>query len=201
MGSHFSCSNCSLTCHQKCQESTGTICGAVGLIKLSTVLQKIDVLDLGTYSNFLRLVKEDNFEILLAASKTLAEIEENLITSLLPALRYDYLPFLKLALRSEIEESNHPSTLFRGNTFCTKVLFSFTSQLCSNYLNKTLENNLLQIVNSKRSFEIDESKFDEAYKKHWGLSQCNVANNLENLSNFLEILIKSIFESAALLPR
>ena len=196
-GSHLSCGKCSRNCHQKCQETARTACGGVGLLKLSALLTKTEVLDLSNYLVFIRLLQDDNFKMFFAITKKISSIKEKISSLLFPVLRYDYLPFLKLALKNEINETEYPQALFRGNSFCTNLSFYL---IRTNYLSKTLRNNLLQIVNSKKSFEIDESKFDDAYKEHWGM-QCNVINNMENLRNFLEILINSIFDSATSLPR
>ena len=200
MGSHLSCSSCTLSCHHKCQEDAGVTCGGVGLLKLASVLTKTEVLDLSHYKTFIEVIQENDFEILLAATGKNGFSKEELAGSLFPVLGYNYISFLKLAIVAEVQSAESAKTLFRGNEFSSRGFFSLISRTCSSYLNKTLQNLILQIVNSKRSFEIDETKFDDAYKKHWGVSQCNIMLNMENLSNFLEMLINSIFNSAVFMP-
>ncbi|KAJ1554972.1 hypothetical protein HK096_010871 [Nowakowskiella sp. JEL0078] len=98
---------------------------------------------------------------------------------------------LKELIRAEIEETDDPNIIFRGNTLCTKAMDHYLKIVGSTYLKRSLTPFVQTILKTKESCEIDPTK----------VNQSELKKNFKRLMNFVAIAWDSIRLSSEICPR
>ena len=190
VGVHLSCSQCHLYCHHKCRDEAGFSCGGNGSIRLTLSIEKTTVLSLDDYYDLISLLQANRYEMILEIGKKLSEKQE--ISKYCQSIfGNQFFDFLVLVIQSEIRGSDNTKTLFRGNTLASKAIYIFMTQIGMDYLHTTLGQTLQTIINSKAECEIDVNKLDDP---------AVIQKNLESLINYLDLVLRAIFNSLPQMP-
>lgn len=167
----------------------------LGQIRLQLVLRQHYVMASDTYKGFRDfLLSEEGSKLVVAMNRTKAD-KGPLGMSLVKI--YDALDcplkLVNLLTEHEIEHTDNPDIIFRGNTLVTKAMDAFMRLTGPQYLAEVLSP-ILVITNEKmktKSCEVDPMKIDKGE---------DVTKNLKVLKETAQAVVERIFDSAHRCP-
>ncbi|KNC99916.1 uncharacterized protein SPPG_05288 [Spizellomyces punctatus DAOM BR117] len=160
---HYQCSNCKFSCHGRCSRFTANDCGEVGAVRLKIKYSVSTILPLEKYRPFLDLLAEDRYRVAHLFGKVSKDREEA-AWPFIKLMEADLAtkPFLFAIISAEIEDTNDPNTLFRGNSMASKAVDVYMRYIGRAYLKNTLGDIIKSIVSKKLHCELDPMKADKA---------------------------------------
>lgn len=205
VGTQYACSECKFVVHKNCLLNVDPLCGSKGSLRLKMELTKTVVFEVNQYLPLLRLLVEDNFNLLVSFgrfSNSREEIARKFLKILNPK---DRLEFVKRVVEQETLRSEDSKTLFRANSLGTKALDVFMKLIGTEYLKHNLEGMIKLVVSSPIPFEIDPLRIETPQTKDSKegvekIKQEIIQNNAKTLKELNTILTENILESAPSLP-
>ncbi|KAJ3414308.1 Ras GTPase-activating protein 1 [Chytridiales sp. JEL 0842] len=143
----------------------------LGSIRISYVVNDEQVLPLPHYEPFLQLMVEPTFaSIKLLGSSGLVSQREAASKSVLRvmATQGKEIDVVKTMLQVDIEATDDPNILFRGNTLGTKMMDQYMKLVGMDYLHSTIGTIIRSILKNKEACEVDPTRVDglEAAKRN-----------------------------------
>ncbi|KAJ2996628.1 hypothetical protein HDV02_006326 [Globomyces sp. JEL0801] len=207
VGTQSSCTDCSVSVHNKCKDSMTPTCGGYGALRLKIDVNTTFVLNLPMYQNLIDILQEEDFQLLIILGRV-SQSREDAARSLIKVFNDKYVNFVKSCVRQEILQSDDSKTLFRANSMASKCLDVYMKHVASDYLRATLEDVLKLIILSKKPFEMDplrlidtKEKIERSESKKKKESESELSINATNLRELNMIVTKCIFDSAPKMPR
>ena len=68
------------------------------------------------------------------------------------------LPFIKLLIQREFDQSTASENILRQNNLCTRLLTTYARTTCKRFLSGTIKNSVMKIVTTSASYELDETR-------------------------------------------
>jgi hypothetical protein len=183
--------------------------------------QESTLLSLPVYNDLFKSIAEPNLENIRSLSEVLphdreelSKISLSLFMNLMP--QNCHLQTLTTLAQQEIAQLEDPHIIFRGNSIATKMLDAFMKECGRNYLAETIGGLLKAVLNFKESCEVDPLKIPSSTSTPTKSSSVsptspNTPNTLEtseilsrnwkNLIHIVDVIWKSISESASKCPR
>ncbi|KAJ6239433.1 ras gtpase-activating protein [Anaeramoeba flamelloides] len=96
------------------------------------------------------------------------------------------LSLLTLLIENEVSQTKTEATLFRGNSLVSKILSNYCKMIGKDFMKKSLQAVIVEIINCNESFEIIEARLKE---------NDNLEENIQRTKYFFERIMKLIMES------
>ncbi|KAJ3268157.1 hypothetical protein HDV01_003370 [Terramyces sp. JEL0728] len=193
IGTHLSCTECGIGCHQKCKDSITPTCGGLGAIRLKIEITKTLILPYENYDNVVTLLGENNYQILIYLGKV-SSYREEAAKCLIKIYDEDFHSFVKSIIKQEIEQSgiyflttDDAKTLFRANSMASKSLDLDPTRF-EKIAEKSEKSDKADRVDSKKKTAQDKEKENDP--------EVNAAN----LIKLNTIITERIFSSASKMP-
>jgi len=100
--------------------------------------------------------------------------------------------FVKIIIEKEIKETTNPSVIFRDDTIATKCVDSYMNIVGNEYLKYVLQNSINEIINSKKSCELDPTRLDPKLKDKM---QKVISRNMKHLTKYVTMILENINNS------
>ncbi|KAH3745107.1 gtpase-activator protein for Ras family gtpase [Pelomyxa schiedti] len=141
------------------------------------------------YDTLVELLASPNLIIVSGLIEVLQQAKaDEVVVSIVRILDYYNcaLPLVESEISRQVQETQEPSTIFRGNTTATKLMTAFTKMIGRDYIINTLKPSLQYVVDNPEDYEIDPTKVTEADNL-----QLNISNLLQITENFIDHIIGS----------
>ncbi|KAJ3321149.1 hypothetical protein HDV06_004602 [Boothiomyces sp. JEL0866] len=216
IGTHLSCTECGVGCHQKCKDSLAPTCGGLGALRLKIDITKMLILPYENYDNMISLLGENDYQILIYLGKV-SSFREEAAKCLIKIYDEDFHGLVKSIIKQEIEQSDDAKTLFRANSMASKALDVYMKYVATDFLRATLEDVLRAIIMSKLPVELDPTRFEKVAEKSEKSDKADRVDskkktaqekekdndpevNAANLIKLNTIITERIFSSASKMP-
>lgn len=165
----------------------------MGSIRLIAKFVHEIILPLGVYGKLQEMILDKGYQMVLA----LGEVSKDLTSLAYTLLRIfrqhgNEVSLIVSIANRELNIKEKKETLFRSNTLATKLMDQYMKMNAIPYLQKTIKDVILKVMDCKQCCELNPSKVEKG---------SNVVDNLKQLLEFLEEIINSIFNSAHSCPR
>ncbi|KAJ5066806.1 ras gtpase-activating protein [Anaeramoeba ignava] len=139
------------------------------------------------FSELFQLLISDDYEIISVFSDLVHSGDTNLVADAIANIFYSekkILNFIKLCVHKEIKNTSTAEELFRTNTFVVSLISRYSTIIGLNFLQKTLESPIKEVLEYDKLIEIDSmrEKSPEILK-----------NNLNLVKDFVTKFLKSIY--------
>ncbi|KAL7721252.1 Ras-GAP domain-containing protein [Entamoeba marina] len=146
----------------------------------------------GVYSNYYTFVNRLNCD--LALTRVVGESLQgnsqdefaNIIVDILDTTSRT-LPFISMLIEFEISKATNKSVILRENNLCAKVITYFLKKVLRPFTKRILKNIITEIINSKHSFEIDQSKLPNS-------SQDVIQDNFNHVVSTCNKILQCLFQ-------
>ncbi|KAJ3447277.1 inhibitory regulator protein ira1-related [Anaeramoeba flamelloides] len=154
------------------------------------------------YKNLIEMILDKDLVITKSISDIIKVTEMDLLAGILVRvniLNNSDIELLKFMIETEVANNpkNQPSTLFRRNSFASKMMSCYSKIIGKKYLQKTLSDVIQNLVNdimiNKKSIEIDERKLKQEETQ-------DLEKNLNNLMELTQLFFDKIMNSFEFLP-
>ncbi|KAM9963017.1 hypothetical protein ACTFIW_006238 [Dictyostelium discoideum] len=164
-----------------------TLDNKFGDIRLKLKYSEEVVLPLQSYQPLLELLQQENLytiTLLGKVTKHREAVSNNLIRVFEKTGKCLYL--LKSLTDHEIDSTNNPDIIFRGNSLATKSVDLFMKLIGIPYLSQTIGPLIKKIYSSKKSCEIDPTKLEKGE---------DIKKNCKNLLSWVKKMTTAILSS------
>ncbi|KAI8855111.1 hypothetical protein BC829DRAFT_485678 [Chytridium lagenaria] len=168
--------------------------GSIGSLRIAFTFREEHLLPTSQYDAFLSMVTEPKFTALLQLGKLVVTDREALgktVVRVLIGLGRE-VEGLQVLLESDIQATEDPNIIFRGNSLATKAFDQYMKQIGMPYLHATIGHHLRTIASLTESCEVDPLRVDNPEKE-----RINVAR----LSQYASLIWNSILKSVDQCPR
>ncbi|KAJ3425313.1 inhibitory regulator protein ira1-related [Anaeramoeba flamelloides] len=154
------------------------------------------------YRNLIEMILDKDLVITKSISDIIKVTEMDLLAGILVRiniLNNSDIELLKFMIETEVTNNpkNQPSTLFRRNSFASKMMSCYSKIIGKKYLQKTLSDLIQNLVNdimiNKKCIEIDQRKLKQEEIQ-------NLDQNLNNLMELTQLFFDKIMNSLEFLP-
>lgn len=144
--------------------------GAVADLRLKLRYDEIVVLKSSEYSNLLDLILDIESDLvydLAIGPKYLDWVAETLLK--IYCAKHQSIPWLNYLAENEVQRTEDPNILFRGNTILTKAIDAYMKMVGLQYVDETIGDIVREVCNRRIVCEVDESKLTrpEDVKGQW----------------------------------
>ncbi|KAJ9073241.1 hypothetical protein DSO57_1018689 [Entomophthora muscae] len=144
--------------------------GAVADLRLKLRYDEIVVLKSSEYATLLELLMEIESDVvydLVIGPKHLDWVAETLLK--VYCARHHSIPWLNYLAEKEVQATEDPNILFRGNSILTKAIDAYMKMVGLQYVDSTIGNIVREVCKRKVSCEVDGSKLNkpEDVKGQW----------------------------------
>ncbi|KAJ3051557.1 Ras GTPase-activating protein 1 [Rhizophlyctis rosea] len=171
---------------------------SVGAVRIAYKITNEQSLPMSSYSEFLEVVTEPSLSCITFVGKFLNQQREEfakVMLSILVAYERD-LESIKTLTRNEIQSTDDPNILFRGNSIATKMVDVYMKLLGMEYLRSTLTSLIRGVYTSKFSCEVDPNRLPQAKD-----TSVQVTRNWKRLLTQVTIFWEAIQKSVDKIPR
>eukprot|EP01132_Coremiostelium_polycephalum_P005419 gene5419-6758_t len=158
-----------------------------GDVRLKLKYSEEVVLPLESYSPLLEHLQEDDLRtihLLGQVTKQRESVSHNLIRVFEKTDKCIFL--LKSLTEHEIDSTDNPDIIFRGNSLATKSFDLYMKLIGISYLSQTIGPLIKKIYSSKKSCEIDPTKLEKGE---------DIKKNCKNLMSWVKKMTTAIFSS------
>lgn len=167
----------------------------MGSIRLAATYVHEIIMPVSVYEKLQDIILDKDYQVVRSLGEVLKPRDLiSLAYTLLRIFRQngDEINMIISIATRELNYKEKRETLFRGNTLATKLMDQYMKMTAISYLQKTIKEVILKIMECKQCCELDPSRVEKG---------SNVAENLHQLYRFLEEITSSIFNSAHSCPR
>ncbi|KAI9102621.1 hypothetical protein DFS34DRAFT_609914 [Phlyctochytrium arcticum] len=134
-----------------------------GSLRVGFCLNVQQLLPASTYTRFLELATEPSLTCIRILGTVCGQQRENVAKVFMSILhaRGEEIVGLKTLLETEIQATDNPNIIFRGNTIATKALDQYMKMVGMDYLNETIGALVRQVVQAKESCEVDPTRVEQ----------------------------------------
>ncbi|KAI9091796.1 hypothetical protein DFS34DRAFT_653256 [Phlyctochytrium arcticum] len=168
----------------------------VGAVRIAYILSNDQSLPMALYEEFIQIILEPSYTVFRCLGTWLPAAREELAKTMLNILlahERDDEGVISLT-RHEIESTEDPNIIFRGNSVATKILDQYMKLLGQDYLHLTLTSLIRGVYTSKESCEVDPSRLQP------GKESEQLKRNWKRLLNHVTIFWEAIQRSAEACP-
>ncbi|KAJ3218556.1 Ras GTPase-activating protein 1 [Dinochytrium kinnereticum] len=163
--------------------------GSCGSIRIAFTFREEHLLPTSQYESFLTLVTEPKYSALKQLGKLVVSDREILgktVVRVFIGLGRE-VEGLRNLLEADINATEDPNIIFRGNSLATKGLDQYMKQIAMPYLHATVGNHLRTISSLSESCEVDPLRVENPEKER---------ANIARLSHYAAAIWNSILNSA-----
>ncbi|KAJ3188942.1 Ras GTPase-activating protein 1 [Gaertneriomyces sp. JEL0708] len=146
----------------------------VGAVRIAYVLTNEQSLPMALYEEFLEIITEDSLSCARFIGNMLGTQKEEYAKTLIHIFvaHNKDVEGAKTLTRLEIETTDDPNIIFRGNSVATKIVDNYMKLIGTEYLHTTLSSLIKGIYTSKDSCEVDPTRLPQGkeadlLKRHW----------------------------------
>ncbi|KAJ3013975.1 hypothetical protein HKX48_005415 [Thoreauomyces humboldtii] len=189
---HLQCSLCKVSCHLVCSKVIANNCGEIGAVRLKIKYSASTILPLENYRPFLDLLSQDKYRLAHLFGKVSKDREEA-AWPLIKLMEADECTqqFLLAIIHAEIEDTDDPNNLFRGNSMASKAVDVYMRYLGKGYLKSTIGDIVKNIVSKKLHCELDPMKMDKGE---------DLDRNRKVLTDLNQRILNAIYDTRFALP-
>ncbi|KAJ3176506.1 hypothetical protein HDU87_005200 [Geranomyces variabilis] len=189
---HLQCSVCKVSSHLPCSKLIANNCGHVAAVRVKIKYSASIILPLETYRPFLDLLSQDDYHLAHLFGRVSKDREEA-AWPLIKLMEADNSTqeFLLAIIQAEINDTNDPNTLFRGNSMASKAVDVYMRYLGKGYLKSTLGDIIKMIVSKRLHCELDPLKLDRGE---------DLERNRRSLADLNQRVMNAIYDNRFALP-
>eukprot|EP01129_Flabellula_baltica_P010102 TRINITY_DN4227_c0_g1_i2.p1 TRINITY_DN4227_c0_g1~~TRINITY_DN4227_c0_g1_i2.p1 ORF type:complete len:591 (+),score=114.67 TRINITY_DN4227_c0_g1_i2:112-1884(+) len=175
---------------------------ALGTIRCTLQFQQSHILEDKAYDDLLLALMADKMAITKKLSTITVLNEKTVSECLVKAfeVKKSGVHYLKQIVSHEIQNTEDPEIIFRGNTLATRSVDSYMKLTGSEYLKHVLQDIIFEIIDNslKKSCEMDIYRLDPNLKED--KKKKVIKKNMETLIYYTNKFFNAIRESLSLIP-
>lgn len=165
----------------------------IGSVRIAYLLSNDTSLPLEGYDQFVSLITESELSVVRFIGNYIGSEKEEfskIVLNILVAQGKD-IQGVKVLAREEIQETEDPNIIFRGNSVATKTLDAYMKLLGNQYLKDSLGSLIKGVYQTKDSCEVDPLRLSK---------NDDIKKNFKRLSNHVSLFWDAIQSSAINIP-
>jgi len=144
----------------------------LGAIRAKITFSEERILPMEDYQPLFELLTEPDMSVVRRIGEVITKEREEVARRLLRIFSMrpgGCIEFLRILTHYEVNNTEDPNILFRGNSLATKAVDQYMKMVATRFLHNTLKNLVQAVYKDTQSYEVDPTRVEKAddLKKNW----------------------------------